>query len=333
MGPGPCTALTLIAAILLLEPPATIAAVQIFYNCNSSMVEFRDMPALFGPKLTNLGLRGQLVEAKPANACQPIRGPRIRANVSQAAIVLIRRFDCTFDLKILHAQLAGYQAAIVYNMHSDELVEMGHVFKDLKQQIQIPAVFVSETAAQSMRIIMHCDRGAQVFLHPNSPEQCLKLGCSLASHYWFLIGFLTLAITVLMLVVIGWRLTEQATGTVPSWRLRDLRARETKACTYIRQDDLCAICLDDYEHGDQLKILPCSHAFHTDCIDPWFAQAVNMVCPVCKQLVPSSDDNSDSNPESSGELGEDDGEDDDEELFSALRPLPNRLRRWDRRGN
>uniref|UniRef100_A0A6I8P5H2 PA domain-containing protein n=1 Tax=Ornithorhynchus anatinus TaxID=9258 RepID=A0A6I8P5H2_ORNAN len=119
---------------------------------NSASAPCLDMPALFGPKLTNLGLRGQLVEAKPANACQPIRGPRIRANVSQAAIVLIRRFDCTFDLKILHAQLAGYQAAIVYNMHSDELVEMGHVFKDLKQQIQIPAVFVRSLALRPVLI-------------------------------------------------------------------------------------------------------------------------------------------------------------------------------------
>ncbi|XP_038596266.1 E3 ubiquitin-protein ligase ZNRF4 [Tachyglossus aculeatus] len=332
MGPRSCTTLTLIMVILLLEPPTTMTVVQIFYNSNSSLVEFRDMPALSGPKLANLGLQGQLVEAKPANACQPIEGPKIKANVSQAAIVLIRRFDCSFNVKILHAQLAGYQAAIIYNVNSDELVEMGHVFEDLEQQIQIPAVFVSETAAQSLRIIVHCDRGAQVFLRPNSPKQCLKLACAFVSRYWFLVSALTLAIAVLILALTGWRLPERRKGTVSSWRLRDLRARKIKLCTYIKQDDLCAICLNDYEHGDQLKVLPCSHAFHSNCIDLWFTQAINKVCPVCKQLVPEDDDNSYSNLEN-GELGGDDREDNSEGLLSVLRPLPNRLRHWNRRGN
>lgn len=45
----------------------------------------------------------------------------------------------------------------------------------------------------------------------------------------------------------------------------------------------CSICLDDYQEGDQLRILPCMHTFHTDCIDNWLPR--NSSCPVCKMSI------------------------------------------------
>ena len=78
-------------------------------------MDFADLPALFGVPLAPEGVRGYLMEARPANACHPIEGPR-PGNGSLGAVVLIRRYNCTFDLKVLHAQRAGFQAAIVYKI-------------------------------------------------------------------------------------------------------------------------------------------------------------------------------------------------------------------------
>lgn len=45
----------------------------------------------------------------------------------------------------------------------------------------------------------------------------------------------------------------------------------------------CTICLDEYQDGDQLRILPCLHIFHTCCIDNWLPR--NSTCPVCKMDI------------------------------------------------
>ncbi|TNV75700.1 hypothetical protein FGO68_gene3900 [Halteria grandinella] len=45
----------------------------------------------------------------------------------------------------------------------------------------------------------------------------------------------------------------------------------------------CYICQEEFNNGNVLKVLGCSHLFHKDCIRPWFDQ--RDTCPLCRVIV------------------------------------------------
>ncbi|KAA0716781.1 E3 ubiquitin-protein ligase znrf3 [Triplophysa tibetana] len=45
----------------------------------------------------------------------------------------------------------------------------------------------------------------------------------------------------------------------------------------------CAICLEKYIDGEELRVIPCAHRFHKKCVDPWLLQ--NHTCPHCRHNI------------------------------------------------
>ncbi|GMF11792.1 unnamed protein product [Phytophthora lilii] len=42
------------------------------------------------------------------------------------------------------------------------------------------------------------------------------------------------------------------------------------------ESETCPICLDDFEDGADVKVLPCQHFFHVDCINPWLEGRIRL---------------------------------------------------------
>lgn len=43
----------------------------------------------------------------------------------------------------------------------------------------------------------------------------------------------------------------------------------------------CAICLEEFQDKEQVRVLPCNHTFHGDCVVPWLTER-HCTCPLCK---------------------------------------------------
>uniref|UniRef100_A0A1A8H0E7 E3 ubiquitin-protein ligase RNF13 n=1 Tax=Nothobranchius korthausae TaxID=1143690 RepID=A0A1A8H0E7_9TELE len=284
----------LFAFLNLLPVEADIAA----YSFDNRTENFDDMPARFGYRLPSDGLKGFLIGARPENACVPIEPPP-RDNLTGAFFVLIKRFDCNFDMKVLNAQKAGYKAAVVYNVDSGDLISMASNDLDVVKQIVIPSVFVGEEAANALKDDYMYDKGGHVVLIPDF---------SLPLEYYLIPFLIIVGICLILIVVFMITKFVQDRRRARRSRLRKDQLKKLPIHKYKKGDsyDVCAICLDEYEGGDKLRVLPCSHAYHSKCVDPWLTKT-KKTCPVCKQKVVPSQGESDSDSEE-GDSGPEENE-------------------------
>ena len=51
----------------------------------------------------------------------------------------------------------------------------------------------------------------------------------------------------------------------------------------------CAICIMDFELDEEVRVLPCKHYFHTDCVDSWLK--MNATCPTCRANILGEESN------------------------------------------
>ncbi|CAN6374077.1 unnamed protein product [Urochloa humidicola] len=52
--------------------------------------------------------------------------------------------------------------------------------------------------------------------------------------------------------------------------------------------DECAICFEDFEEGEEVSVMPCSHRheFHGSCITKWLGRS--NTCPLCRHQLPTT---------------------------------------------
>ncbi|KAK6190724.1 hypothetical protein SNE40_002525 [Patella caerulea] len=55
------------------------------------------------------------------------------------------------------------------------------------------------------------------------------------------------------------------------------------SCYSSSSSDNCAICLEGYQDGQVLRVLPCAHEFHRKCVDTWLLTEGR--CPLCNYKI------------------------------------------------
>ncbi|MBA0754036.1 hypothetical protein Gogos_020149 [Gossypium gossypioides] len=237
-------------------------------------ISLPDLPAKFAIG-NNTGVCGALEVADPLDACSPLRNDFGSNQSDSIRFALIIRGDCSFEEKIRNAQNKGFSAAIVYDdKYSNNLVYMMVNPKGIK----VLAVFVSKSAGEFLKDHAKGENG----------ECCIYPQLNGKAWTVFAICFLSLVVIAAFLVI-----AFVAPRSLSNWRRRNLvrsvdsKMVEALPCFVFGSarssigGETCAICLEDYNDGELLKVLPCQHDFHSSCVESWLTKW-GTFCPVCK---------------------------------------------------
>ncbi|XP_030373542.1 E3 ubiquitin-protein ligase RNF13 [Scaptodrosophila lebanonensis] len=246
---------------------------------NQLLEEFNDLPAHFGPSLPPNGLKVYAVPANPSQyACEILRQPPRSIYPSNAKFVALisRGGDCTFERKVRVAQNASYYAVIVYNNEGDDLEQMS---ADNSTGIHIQSVFVGHSTGKALQSYYSPD----VVLIIND-ELPFNINTQLLLPFSILIGLCFLIMVIYMICRCIREQRNMRRYRLPKNLLKKIpMLRYTKNNPSIKYET-CVICLEDFAEDDKLRVLPCSHPYHSHCIDPWLTQN-RRVCPICKRKV------------------------------------------------
>ncbi|XP_018494398.1 E3 ubiquitin-protein ligase RNF13 isoform X2 [Galendromus occidentalis] len=249
-------------------------------NSNESLLTIEERTSITYSTPPDDGALGRLVIAAPVNACTTIPNVPYPSNDSFSWFLLVRRYDCTFYVKLTNAQRAGYAGVIVYDSDEEHLLARPFGLSD----ISIYAVLISKRDGRTLQQFTY-DEGYLLEWYPTTEFN--------------LLGYIIPCIIIVLLCIIMISSLVVAQHCARWYRERRRNARYRLAKKYLKQlpvkkwtkgspeferYESCSICLDEYQEGDKLRVLPCSHAYHAKCIDPWLTKN-RRVCPLCKRKI------------------------------------------------
>lgn len=69
-------------------------------------------------------------------------------------------------------------------------------------------------------------------------------------------------------------------------RAADIDALPVRKAEEADREYTCCVCMENFQKGETVKTMPCSHVYHAHCIDKWLA--VKNCCPVDKKRIGGS---------------------------------------------
>ena len=204
-------------------------------------------------------------------------------------IALVKRGGCSFASKVRAMQDLGASAVIVGdNVPSSFPLEMKAL--NNASNILIPSVFVLNWEYLALKF-----RAVQDY---RNSHRFIKITI-IRNDVWFyqdwsdiLFGimissaaFITASLLCFWICRSARRtMTDEEEATaVPEELVDNLPTREyVKDIRRADEQAVCAICLEEFQVREFLRVLPCDHEFHRDCIDPWLKKR-SRFCPICKR--------------------------------------------------
>ncbi|XP_035215034.1 E3 ubiquitin-protein ligase RNF13-like isoform X1 [Stegodyphus dumicola] len=245
--------------------------------------EFSDTELPFAAPIPLAGIKGVIINADPPDACSNITSPP-NLNNSLNWFVLIAGSSCDYETKLVYSELAGYSAAVIYNVIGQWHGMYTSRSRYLASNPNISAVSIPYTSGIKIK---------ESYLFTVSSRFSVMLTSNFAYSKWsstlqkYHLLFICTAFLIFSFAVpLGIIKFVQQVRSLHINRLSSRHLRQLQTTVFQKGDpyETCAVCLEDYKDKDELRILPCLHGYHARCIDPWLLNN-RCICPVCKQKV------------------------------------------------
>ncbi|XP_075296399.1 E3 ubiquitin-protein ligase RNF43 isoform X2 [Opisthocomus hoazin] len=184
------------------------------------------------------------------------------------------------------AKLAGERGAraILFDITDDEsAADQLRKPRGLSQ----PVVLIRGHDAELLMGVVNKNREAHVKIEVKEPPAWPDY------DVWILLTVVSTVVVIILIFVVRTKCqlnrtqdslqqqTMQAIGQLATrkYQARCRQASRWDSASSCSSAPVCAVCLEEFSEGQELRIISCSHEFHRECVDPWLQQ--HHTCPLC----------------------------------------------------
>ncbi|XP_075960962.1 RING finger protein 215 isoform X4 [Anarhichas minor] len=192
--------------------------------------------------------------------------------------------------KMKRALVLGASALIILALNQNTVSEM-----DLSQVLSKP-IIVIQTSENVTKLIGALLRGLQATAKITY-KTILQDNLKYLQQLWDTVLLVALILSTGVIVQARWQNHEhQRNDDLELFPKQDVLKRmlSLKTKTYRQpkpwcdpsqpaETDNCAVCLEPFNNNQCLRVLPCRHEYHRDCVDPWLL--LHHTCPLCKRSI------------------------------------------------
>ncbi|KAJ3603513.1 hypothetical protein NHX12_028258 [Muraenolepis orangiensis] len=185
--------------------------------------------------------------------------------------------------------------AVIFDVseNPDAIDQLDQVGED---PLKRPVVYVKGNDAMKLMNIVNKQKVARARIQhrpPRQPTEYFDMGIFLA----FFVVVSLVCLILLIKIKLKQRRSQSSLNRMAIQALEKMETRKFKAKVKGQRESSCgvsdwlsssstsdcAICLEKYMDGEELRVIPCAHRFHKKCVDPWLLQ--HHTCPHCRHNI------------------------------------------------